>query len=702
MPNQQKVLLPPPVAPIATEELPSDLARVVIYARNMLAVTSRASRQAKAITGWACEHGNLLQLTLPDAVEDGWERPIRRNPPAVSIWRQLRQAFDVARGEHTVISNPSLLCLAKEMSLSPTETAALQFMVDYETCKPCEDLWDRISDALSARNFLRCDPSMFAGFLGVEASSMAAALSAKGTLRSSGLIRVDSNNAIHLLGRLHQLIRETVTTASELRSSLLGPQQAASLTMSDFAHIGQDAERVLTVLRGALAERAKGIVVALYGPPGTGKTEMAKTLAAALEVPLHSVGEADDNGGEPTRDERLSELQLAQRLLGNAEPTLLLFDEAEDLFSADSGFSGMFRHPKQRGSRAYIHRLLENAQVPIILTANNLEGFGPAVLRRMTCCLEIKVPPASVRTALWTKAALDEGVVVPTEELQRLGRQLPASPAMAAMAMRTARLGGGDPDTVRWAVTGVMTAMNKGQLPQDDVAPDIYDPSLVSADIDLATLADRLSAPNATRAISLLLSGVSGSGKSAYARYLAHRMELEVLHKRASDLLGMYVGQSEKQIAAAFTEAADTKAFLVFDEADSLLGDRRGAQRQWEISQVNEMLTWMERHRHPFCCTTNLLDHVDPAAMRRFLVKAKFGYLRPDQVELAFRRIFECEPPRHVRMLTSLTPADFDLVKRTAELQGYLGNPIALAEALEREQLAKPGTTSAIGFHGAH
>ena len=32
----------------------------------------------------------------------------------------------------------------------------------------------------------------------------------------------------------------------------------------------------------------------------------------------------------------------------------------------------------------------------------------------------------------------------------------------------------------------------------------------------------------------------------------------------------------------------------VIDEADSLLADRRGAVRSWEVTQVNEMLTWME------------------------------------------------------------------------------------------------------------
>jgi len=74
-------------------------------------------------------------------------------------------------------------------------------------------------------------------------------------------------------------------------------------------------------------------------------------------------------------------------------------------------------------------------------------------------------------------------------------------------------------------------------------------------------------------------------------------MGVPVLHKRASDLLNPFVGGTEQNIAGAFAEAREAQAFLVFDEADSLLLERADAVRSWEISQVNEMLTWMESHK---------------------------------------------------------------------------------------------------------
>ena len=42
--------------------------------------------------------------------------------------------------------------------------------------------------------------------------------------------------------------------------------------------------------------------------------------------------------------------------------------------------------------------------------------------------------------------------------------------------------------------------------------------------------------------MSLLFHGVSGSGKSHLARFIAHRLDKEILVKRGSDILSSWVG----------------------------------------------------------------------------------------------------------------------------------------------------------------
>ena len=112
------------------------------------------------------------------------------------------------------------------------------------------------------------------------------------------------------------------------------------------------------------------------------------------------------------------------------------------------------------------------------------------------------------------------------------------------------------------------------------------------------------------------------------------------MQKRASDLMSMWVGETERTIAEAFAETRDAESFLVFDEADSMLADRRLAERNWEVSQVNEMLTWMESHPFPFAVMTNLRERLDPATLRRFTFKIALDYLSPEQARVAFRTYF--------------------------------------------------------------
>ena len=100
--------------------------------------------------------------------------------------------------------------------------------------------------------------------------------------------------------------------------------------------------------------------------------------------------------------------------------------------------------------------------------------------------------------------------------------------------------------------------------------------------------------------ISLLLSGPPGTGKTFLVQHLAAQMDLKLLKKRASDIISPFIGMTERNIAWAFEEAAEKEAFLFFDEADSLLIDRRGAHRSWEVSQTNELLQHMQDHPYPF------------------------------------------------------------------------------------------------------
>ena len=222
------------------------------------------------------------------------------------------------------------------------------------------------------------------------------------------------------------------------------------------------------------------------------------------------------------------------------------------------------------------------------------------------------------------------------------------------------------------------------------------DPSPTRAATALVALAQPVvTAP--PLALRSSLAGPPGTGKSAFARHLAERMGLEVIAKRASDLLDAYVGGTEHLIAEAFAEAANRRAFLILDEADSLIADRRGAARSWEVSQVNELLVALEGHPYPVAVTTNRLEAFDPASLRRFLFKVRFLALDAAQAALAFQRFFGVEPPPALARLDGLTPGDFAVVRRKAAVLGER-DPLVLLAMLRAECEAKAEGPRPIGF----
>jgi transitional endoplasmic reticulum ATPase len=321
------------------------------------------------------------------------------------------------------------------------------------------------------------------------------------------------------------------------------------------------------------------------------------------------------------------------------------------------------------------------------------------VLRRMSMCIEVKLPNKARRAELWRELAQNEHVELDAQAANRLARLIPSAPSVARTALRAAYLAGGAVETVEIVARGMARAIGHGRLlPPEPPSEANYDPALSRADIDLLDLSARLVREGAPKAISLLLSGPPGTGKSAYARYLAAQMGLPVLQKRGSDIFGSYVGETERNIASAFAEAQETNAFLIFDEADSLLAERAGAIRNWEVSEVNEMLTWMEHHPLPFVCTTNLPERLDRASLRRFLIRVTFKYLAPAQATRLFQTSFGAEPPLGLARLDKLVPADFSRIARRITTLGENLEPRALLDLLSNEMEGREGTMNPIGF----
>ena len=106
-----------------------------------------------------------------------------------------------------------------------------------------------------------------------------------------------------------------------------------------------------------------------------------------------------------------------------------------------------------------------------------------------------------------------------------------------------------------------------------------------------------------------------------------------------------FVGQTEKNIVQAFSEAKRSGAVLFWDEADAMFYDRDSASRNWEVRDVNVLLQQLEQFEGVCILATNRKITLDKALERRSTLKVEFR--RPDREERReiWRRFLPAEMP---------------------------------------------------------
>lgn len=225
------------------------------------------------------------------------------------------------------------------------------------------------------------------------------------------------------------------------------------------------------------------------------------------------------------------------------------------------------------------------------------------------------------------------------------------------------------------------TLVNNGEEPiNKDQIENNYSVDGLNVDGDLDAMFNQLEAFDAylknekqhhVMNMNLLFYGPSGTGKSELARYIANRVDRKIICKRASDLQSKYVGEGEKNVKRAFQEAESEGAVFIIDEADSLLFSRDRANHSWEISFTNEFLTQMERYKGILVCTTNRLDDLDAASLRRFNHKIGFDYLTAKGNLRFYDLLLQPLCPdmidslslKELKQTQNLAPGDFKLVR---------------------------------------
>lgn len=522
-------------------------------------------------------------------------------------------------------------------------------------------------------------------------------LSPSSDLMLSGVlypIKSNNHSAYKIIETLQCLITpDSVLTDEILEASLFPSMLNTDLDISDYHQIA-DIDIMCNLINHSLMKKTNGINILLWGLPGTGKTELSLILAKNhgwnLKV-IGDIGKAEFD--EKSRASRLFSLNIAQRIFAkNNKNIVLLFDEMEDLFKFDN---------EATHSKAFINRIIEKTSIPIIWTTNSMNALGSAVIRRMTFNIPFdSVPPEEKRKHIWKKYLKKYDKDFSEDEIQKFAQKFDVVPALIANMAKVASCSNLSSEEVDRVMVNMDKAMNLGKertYCDTNNEPTLFNVLYSNTDIDLHRLTNKI-LETGRKNFNILSYGPSGTGKSAFAIHLAKEMGMKHRIKQASDLISMWVGETEQNIAKMFADAKNNEEFLILDEADSFFQNRSSAVRSWEVTQVNEMLVGMEKHTLPFVCTTNLEGMIDPAAFRRFTFKIKYDYIDLSQREKLYEVYFKRSAPNGVlRRMNQLAPGDFANIYKKMEFLGDITDS-EIIKMLETEQGIKPTFRNKMGF----
>ncbi len=483
---------------------------------------------------------------------------------------------------------------------------------------------------------------------------------------------------------------------------------------------GELLERIITSRSGTKAAN-----ILLYGAPGTGKTSFAKTLAERLHRTCYLIKQKPgiNRDAESKPEFRFGALGVCTDMADPAQ-SLIIVDEADEMLRGGGGgniLASIFGGNVSVGDKGRLNMVLDSSKVPTIWISNTpAEALDESSRRRFDYSIRFEPLTDAQRKMIWhnniCKMNLEQ--LIPDELQTKLASLYPVSAGGITLALQNLSKMTPRQEEVEGLIEklmrphcellGISSQKNK-MLPAKDYSLSGLN---IKGKIPLENIVgavrnylngkqNEIDRPR----MNLLLSGAPGTGKTEFVKYLGAVLNTKVIVKMGSDLLDMYVGGTEQAIKQAFAEAEQEHAILFLDEIDGMLQNRERATRNWEVTQVNELLHQMENFNGIMIGATNFAVNLDSAVMRRFTFKLEFDYLDDAGKKIFFERMFHTQltpaEERRLAAIRHLAPGDFRTVRQSFF---YLGNDVSnndRLDALLRESESKTGvagTKKQIGF----
>lgn len=555
--------------------------------------------------------------------------------------------------------------LTQLLNLSAFEQEAVLLCAAVEVDRSYERIYAYILDDLNRRYpcvELLC--SLTAGTL-TERCERRQVLSRYGRLRRTGVLQAYGEPVTEMRQDLRLapgLFAYITGAATDVTSLFRDRAEVAFSYPFDMTDLPSGIDLAIIQRSGQALRERQVTALGIWGPRHSGQGEVAIAVAATATLPLRRWLFPETLPPGVTHAQQIGESIHTAAALGAILwiDTLPLTEPGGESFRALS---------------AILADHLAASQTPIILTGAH--PWRPTTLleARLYAEIEVSAPSYAERQTMWERALPEVSKEQRDDFAARFRLNRLELRAVAQVARTQALLAGATAAEQLEQACAAVTRKNSHQFstvikprrgPDDLILPaDLHKQVLEVAHFFKAwpRVAESWGfghLVNGEGGIKALFTGDSGTGKTLAAEIIAGQLRMPLLKIDLSRIVSKWVGETEKHLEQAFSEAEDSHAVLFFDEADALFGKRgevkHGVDRYANL-EVSYLLQRLESYYGLVILASNLRNNIDPAFTRRFQIVLNFP--RPELPER--RRIWKLAFPETAPLEEGM---DFDLLAR--------------------------------------